>query len=399
MFRKTLLVLLAAVASVTAISFGATLVGQAATSEPTPLTRAEAISSKLAALNAKAATLESSAASLHAEASGLQPDVAALIAALQPKEETPPPPPPPPPSAETWGGYTASNPMPAGKTPYASTSVWNTPISSSPTVLSNSQAMVSWILARGNPPVGTVGTGGSYGHPLYFASNSDPVYELHVTQPWGSNPLNGMKVHAPAQLLPAPGSDGHVAIVEPDGVEIDLWQAKRPEAGKLVASWGSPTRIDGSGLKAWATAANFALPAGMIRWQEMEAGVIPHAIFCVVKNTHGTVFPASHGGSETSEANAPAMGQHIQLAMSDGEIAALSVPVWKKTILTAMAHYGCYVGDTGGPGFAFQMESSVMFTAFGLPDPGVTFAQKNGLGTTFDLNSGVPWASKLRAIG
>ena len=42
--------------------------------------------------------------------------------------------------------------------------------------------------------------------------------------------------------------------------------------------------------------------------------------------------------------------------MSDAQIAALAVPAWKKTILTALAHYGGYVGDTGqvlpvrGPG-------------------------------------------------
>ncbi|HYV14547.1 MAG TPA: hypothetical protein VE972_00825, partial [Conexibacter sp.] len=87
----------------------------------------------------------------------------------------------------------------------------------------------------------------------------------------------------------------------------------------------------------------------------------------------------------------------------DAQIAALNVPAWKKTILTALAHYGGYVGDTGGPGFGLQFESSATYTVFGLADPLVAFAQQNGISSSggiyvFDVASGVDWARYLRVL-
>ena len=82
---------------------------------------------------------------------------------------------------------------------------------------------------------------------------------------------------------------------------------------------------------------------------------------------------------------------------------SLAVPTWKKTILTALAHYGGYVGDTGGPGFAFMFESGATYTSLGLTDPLVTFALTNGLptwngGYVFNMANGVDWAKYLRVL-
>ncbi len=97
------------------------------------------------------------------------------------------------------------------------------------------------------------------------------------------------------------------------------------------------------------------------------------------------------------------MGARFQLNMTDAQIDVLAVPTWKKTILKALAHYGGYVGDTGGPGFGLMFESGLTYTSFGHPDPLVTFAQANGLPLwndlwVFNMASGVDWASKLRVL-
>jgi hypothetical protein len=191
--------------------------------------------------------------------------------------------------------------------------------------------------------------------------------------------------------------------------------------GTLSFAWGGRTRIDGDGLGSAATAAGFGNLAGMIRAPELAAGHINHALFivlkCAAKGTsfgYGTtatsygssyVYPATHGGSTCGSTvpNAVPLGARFTLAMSDAQIGALSVPAWKKTILTALAHYGAYVGDTGGPGFAFMVESSATYTALGLPDPLVAFAVLNNLPTwngeyIFDVASGVEWAKYLRVL-
>ena len=117
------------------------------------------------------------------------------------------------------------------------------------------------------------------------------------------------------------------------------------------------------------------------------------------------VYPAAAGGSRCGSADndAPPAGARFQLAMSDVQIAALGVPAWKQTILTALAHYGGYVGDTGGPGFGLMFESSTMYTSFGVADPLRQFAQQNSISQwsnmyAFNLASGVDWAKYLRIV-
>jgi len=112
-----------------------------------------------------------------------------------------------------------------------------------------------------------------------------------------------------------------------------------------------------------------------------------------------------HGGSAcgSEQPNAPPLGARFMLEMSDAQIQALSVPAWKKTILAALAHYGGYVGDTGGPGFAIEFESPLTYTALGLPDPLVAFAAANGRPTwegdyTLDIARGVDWSKHLRVL-
>ncbi len=209
----------------------------------------------------------------------------------------------------------------------------------------------------------------------------------------------------------------------PEGWEYDLWRAQTPPAGggTLSFAWGGRTRIDGSGLGSGGTASGFGNLAGMIRAPELAAGKINHALFITVRcasgNTsfgYGTVcstqtssyvYPATSGGSTcpASEINAPPLGAHFMLAMSEAQIQALAVPTWKKAILTALAHYGGYAGDTGGPGFGFMFESSTTYTALGLPDPLTTLGQQDGLPTwegrsVYNIASGVEWEKYLRVL-
>jgi hypothetical protein len=89
--------------------------------------------------------------------------------------------------------------------------------------------------------------------------------------------------------------------------------------------------------------------------------------------------------------------------MTDAQISALAVPTWKKTILTAMAHYGLIMGDTGST-WGVKEESGRVYTAYGAADAWTGWAQTqtgvtswNGL-SYFDLAGGVNWQSKLRVV-
>ena len=347
---------------------------------------------------------------------------APTAAASSPLTESPPPTASPG-VGEGWGGFGGGIlPGPEWR-PYASTSPFNTSTAGA-TVVPNSQAIVEKALSFGLPgnlEAGGAETPNDWGHPTFFAQPGDPIYTLHATKETG--PIEGMKIPIPSYARPAGGADGHMAVVTPDGWEYDFWQVheKNPSTGVLTFSLGGRTRIDGDGLGSGATGADFGNLAGIIRAPELAAGSINHALFivlkCAAKGTsfgYGTtatsygssyVYPAMHGGSAcaSEDPNLPPLGTRLMLEMSDAQIAALPVPSWKKTILTALAHYGGYIGDTGGPGFGLEFESSATYTALGLPDPLVAFAAQNNLPTwegayVFNMASGADWAKYLRVL-
>jgi hypothetical protein len=289
----------------------------------------------------------------------------------------------------------------------------------------NSANIVAAALQWGNPGnmVDAAGATNDWAHPTYYAQPTDPVFTLKPLA--GSQVLNGMQINIPDAAKPAAGGDGHMTVVEPDGWEYDFWQVQsKPQGGgTLTFNGGGRTRVDGDGLGSFGTAAGFGNLAGMIRAQELAAGHIDHALFIVVKCTgpatsygygvhlstsssNGSyVYPASHGASTcgSTDPNLPPAGARFQLAMSDAQIAALAVPQWQKTILTALAHYGGYVGDTGGSGFGFMFEDSTMYTSLGKADPLAQFAQANGVPQwngqyVFHVGDGVDWGRYLRVL-
>jgi hypothetical protein len=329
-------------------------------------------------------------------------------------------------TAAGWLGFGVGSWPDGSWIPYAGSSPFNQPIGRAP-VHPNSAQLVAEALQWGPPAAITAGTAGTpydYGHPVYYAQPSDPQYVLHATEPWGRNRLTGMRIPVPAGARPAGGSDGHMTIVTPDGWEYDLWRAQPPAPdGALLFAWGSRVKIDGSGLGGDATAAHFAGLAGVIRPEELAAGQIGHALFIVLRCTGagpgfgygerqgrgrgvgGYVYPAAAGASDCGESNPslPPLGARFRLAMSSAQIAALGAPRWKLAILKALARYGGYVGDTGGPGFALMIQSSSTYTSFGAPDRFVQVARRAGVAGNqgryvLDLADGVDWQRYLRIV-
>lgn len=299
--------------------------------------------------------------------------------------------------------------------PYSSASPFNQPLPAHPKLLDNSTAVVASLLTSGPAAAIEVGARPAtalWGHPLYYAQPTDPRYTVHCTysQAWGRCGLEGSVIPVPALAQPSGGSDAHMAVIDQrTGWEYDMWSVERPSGvgGRLVIGYGGRISIDGTGLESGATTSDFGLAAGIIRAQELEDGNINHALFMTVPCDSGQfVYPARGNGWPCPvRANAPPMGARFQLAMSPGQIARLTVPGWKKTILRAMARYGMFVGDTGGSGWTVYVESGQSYWSFGVVDPMLTFAQQvhapysSGRGQyLFDLQDGVDWARHLRVV-
>jgi hypothetical protein len=361
-----------------------------------------------------------------------QPAPAPSDPAPAPSDPAPAPAPTPSGALLGWNGFGVGAWPDASWRPYASSSPFNQPVGAAavhPRSAQIVQKVLSWggSTPVGNLVAGTVGTTRDYGHPTYWAQPDDPVYTLDWTGGGPGAAIDGHRLRIPSAAQAAAGDDGHLTVVTPDGWEYDFWRvgSKPAGGGTMTFSGGSRIRVDGSGLDGGATAANFGNLAGIIRAQELAAGRIDHALFIVLKCTSASasygygavkpsdgrqsayVYPAKHGGSscgtDADNADAPPIGARFKLDMTEAQIAALAAPTWKKAILRALAVYGGYVGDTGGPGFALQFESSATYTSFGWADPLVTFAVQSALrpwsGTyAFNMSSGVDWAGKLRVM-
>ena len=347
--------------------------------------------------------------------------VAALVAALAP-------------AAAAGPLITATNPVavgcgalapieahpvgaPACWRPYSADSPWNRPVPAGAPRDARSARVVSRMLSWGPAQriqAGHADTPGDFDHPVYFSRSTDPLYTLHATRPWGRAEIEDHTIRIPARARPAAGGDGHMAVITEDGWEYDMWTVSRkdPRGGVVEFGWGGRTRADGDGLGSNATAAHFGLAAGSIRAAELERGRIDHALFMGVRCTDGkaSVYPAAPRTGEPcareglSDADAPPLGGRFVLDMAPGQIEALAVPRWKKTILHALAEYGMIVGDSFGSGsWGLQLESGSTYTSFGADDPVEAFARSAGAarwsgGYLFDLESGVDWRRHLQLV-
>jgi hypothetical protein len=97
----------------------------------------------------------------------------------------------------------------------------------------------------------------------------------------------------------------------------------------------------------WTSADAAGLPvfAGLVRYDEVAAGTINHALrFTVPTSQRAFVLPATHWASTTTDPNAPPMGLRLRLK-SSFDISGF--PADDQVILGALKRYGMILADNG----------------------------------------------------
>ena len=200
---------------------------------------------------------------------------------------------------------------PTSFTPFSSGSPWNTVVSGNPTIASYSASVIAAEFGSGNnQPVRDQEAGiYDYGHPIYYAATTDPVINVACNMYCPSTYPKTM--YMPAKARPALGGDAHMAVVQPDGTEIDMWatygtpggrpQTRNWQAGDSVTA-GNVTScgnfFSGTGVVAAgpaATAGGGCLSAGLLRANELASGHINHALFMATQCANGSQYPAFAG--------------------------------------------------------------------------------------------------------
>ena len=147
------------------------------------------------------------------------------------------------------------------------------------------------------------------------------------------------------------GSDGdrHVLILDRDNCVLyelyDVW----PASSGWSAGSGAIYNLGSNALRpaGWTSADAAGLPMlpGLVRYDEVAAGEIRHAIrFTVPRTQKAYVWPARHYASSRTGSEYPPMGQRFRLK-AGVDISGYSVEV--RVILTALKKYGMFLADNG----------------------------------------------------
>jgi hypothetical protein len=250
----------------------------------------------------------------------------------------------------TTGPLTSLN----GFMPFPAGNLWNTDISSWP-VDANSENYILFIGATAplHPDFGSgLYQGSSMGIPYQIAPGTQPQVTVQL-KAYASESDPG-PVPIPQNALiegyPKPGNgDRHVLVLEKDGCwlyELGSAYLKNENwSANVVAIWDMTTNEQRPYTWTSADAAGLPIFPGLVRYDEVAAGVISHAFrFTVPTTQRAFTPPASHWASSNTNPNAPPMGMRMRLK-AGFDISGFSPQ--NQVILTALMKYGIILADNG----------------------------------------------------
>lgn len=192
---------------------------------------------------------------------------------------------------------------------------------------------------------------------VFYADENTPRYDVTLTAEWAPK-KRMLDVPIPDAARPDPEEDGEMAIIDlSTGYEYDFWQARK-ERGRWSASWANRISVYSNGIYEnglSARGAGFALLAGLVWPEELEAGKIEHALVFTYEFTKkdAIVWPATETDGDTVSEKAIPEGARVQLD-PELDLDLLDVEPWEKTIARALQEYGMFLCDDGG---GFELEA------------------------------------------
>jgi hypothetical protein len=231
---------------------------------------------------------------------------------------------------------------------------WNQDVSHAP-VAPNSAATISYVNAHGgNFLHPDFGSPRPYGFPYLVVGAARPKLPIHYTAYGDESDPGPFPIPGGAPVEGGAHSDGdrHVLVVDRSSCTLfELYRAFAQRGGhpRWNADSGARWDLRSTALRpdSWTSADAAGLPIfpGLVRYDEVAAGHLEHAIRVTFDSTRNAwVHPASHCAGDTGNPAAPAMGARLRLKAGYG-LGGFSGGA--KTIAEALKRYGMIVADNG----------------------------------------------------
>lgn len=195
--------------------------------------------------------------------------------------------------------------------------------------------------------------GGPIGIPYVIVPDDQPKVPIDFYYPDDSDPgPYPIPPDAPIEGGPDSEGDRHILIVQEGTCLLyEIFDAHpRPDGGWDAGS-GAIFDLRSNALRpaGWTSADAAGLPIlpGLVRYDEVAAGEITHALrFTAPETQRAFVWPARHFASDLTDARYPPMGQRFRLR-ADYDLSSFDPQI--QIILRAMQRYGIILADNGSP--------------------------------------------------
>src|SRR5690606_18245664 len=200
---------------------------------------------------------------------------------------------------------------------------WNTPIDDAP-VHADSAAIIARIQSSGGRRLHPdFGENPLYGIPYVVVPPTQPAAPIEYVAYGDESDPGPFPIPPDAPVEGGTGADGdrHVLVVQSGSCELfELYRAF-PSGSGWRADSGARFDLGSNALRplGWTSADAAGLPIlpGLVRYEEVAAGAIRHAIRVTFSQTRrGYVLPATHFASASDAAARPAMGLRFRLQAS-----------------------------------------------------------------------------------
>ena len=248
--------------------------------------------------------------------------------------------------------------LPASAPSLPSQAAWNQDVSRAP-VARNSAATIAYVNAQGGDFLHPdFGSPRAYGFPYAVVGAGQRKLPVRYTAYGEESDPGPFPVPGGAPVEGGRRSDGdrHVLVVDRSRcVLYELYRAffKRSGSRHWNADSGARWDLRSVALRpdSWTSADAAGLPIfpGLVRYDEVAAGAVDHAIRVTFESTRDAwVHPASHCAGDTSDPRAPAMGTRLRLKAGYG-LGGFSGGA--RVIAEALKRYGMIVADNGSNWF------------------------------------------------